>query len=261
MTNEQSSELAEPSVGSFDDPAAFVAAQLSAIFIAPVPAVASVRHDQLDASFLQPLAQWVRVVGAVSDHPFRLLPGPAFGPGDADLCERGFRKRSFTRRGTFQPNSQWKTLAVDQYHPLRSLAALGFTDRSAPFFAGAKLPSRKLSSHFSRPSPSRAPSNARHASSQTSFASHCFRRRQQVAGDGYLSGRNRHAAPVCSTQRIPSRHARFEAQGRPRLSFRLFGSGNSGSINSHCASVNRMNRFLLTSQAHQTILFKQQYPA
>jgi hypothetical protein len=82
-----------------------------------------------------------------------------------------------------------------------------------------------------------------------------------VAGDGYFSGRNRHAAPVCSTQRIPSRHARFEAHGRPRLSFRLFGSGNSGSINSHCASVNRMNRFLLTPQAHQTILFKQQYPA
>src|SRR5258707_11321297 len=81
MTNEQSSELGEPGVGSVADPAAFVAAQLAAIFIAPVPAVASVRHDQVDAAFPQPLAQWVRVVGAVSDHPFRLLPGPAFGPG------------------------------------------------------------------------------------------------------------------------------------------------------------------------------------
>src|SRR5258708_6659156 len=228
MTNEQSSELAEPSVGSFDDPAVFVAAQLAAIFIAAVPAVASVRHDQLDAAFLQPLAQWVRVVGAVSDPPFRLLPGPAFGPGDADLCERGFRKRSFTRRGTFQPNSQWKTLAVDQYHPLRSLAALGFTDRSAPFFAGAKLPSRKLSSHFSRPSSSRAPSNARHASSQTSSATQCLKRPKQLAGDGNLSARIRNAAPVCSTQRIPPRHARLEPHGRQRLSFRLIGSGNSG---------------------------------
>jgi hypothetical protein len=59
----------------------------------------------------------------------------------------------------------------------------------------------------------------------------------------------------------PSRHARVETHGRPRLSFHLLGSGNSGSANSHCASVNRMNRRLLTSQAHQTILFKQQYPA
>jgi hypothetical protein len=45
MTNEQSSKLAEPDVGSFDNPAAFVAAQLAAIFVAPVPAVASLGHD------------------------------------------------------------------------------------------------------------------------------------------------------------------------------------------------------------------------
>jgi hypothetical protein len=45
MTNEQSSESAKPGVSSFDDPAASVAAQLAAIFIMPVPAVASVRHE------------------------------------------------------------------------------------------------------------------------------------------------------------------------------------------------------------------------
>jgi hypothetical protein len=39
MTNEQSSELAELGIGSFYDPAASVAAQLAAIFVAPVPAV------------------------------------------------------------------------------------------------------------------------------------------------------------------------------------------------------------------------------
>src|SRR5260370_16517262 len=105
MTNEQSSELAEPGVGSFDDPAAFVAAQLAAIFIAPVSAVASVGHDQLDAAFLQPLAQCVRVIGAVSDHPFRLLPRPAFGPAAADLSQRGFPNRTSTPTATFPPNS------------------------------------------------------------------------------------------------------------------------------------------------------------
>jgi hypothetical protein len=57
--------------------------------------------------------------------------------------ERGFRKRSFSRRSTFPPNSQRKTLTVDQYHPLRALATLGFTDCGAPFLAGAKLPSYK----------------------------------------------------------------------------------------------------------------------
>jgi hypothetical protein len=259
MTNEQAAELAEPGVGSFDDPAAFVASQLAAIFIAPVPAVFSVGDDQFDAALLEPLAQWVRVVGAVGDHPFWLLPRAAFRSGNTDLGERGFGKRSFSRRGTFQPNSQWKTLAVDQYHPLRSLATLSFTDCGAPFFAGAKLPSRNVSSHCSKPSPSRAPSSARHASSHTSCSSHCFSRRQQVGGEGYLSGRNRHADPVRNTQRMPSKQARFEAHGRPRLSFRRFGSGSSGSINSHCASVNNSNRFLLTPEAHQTNRLTQKY--
>ena len=96
----------------------------------------------------------------------------------------GFRKLNFCRRGTFQPNSQRKTLTVDQYHPLRALAPLGFTHSEAPFFAGAKLPSKKVSSHLSRPSSSSAPNSARQASSQTPSSSHCFSRRQQVAGEG-----------------------------------------------------------------------------
>src|SRR5271157_1400190 len=252
MAHQQPAELTEPGVGSLDDPASFVAAQLAAIFVALEFVVASVGNDQLDAALLQPFAQRVGVVGAICDHPFRLLPGTAFGPGDADFGERGFRKRSFSWRGTFKPNSQRKTLTVDQYHPLRALAPLGFTDRRAPFLAGAKLPSRKLSSHCSRPSPSSAPNSARQASSQTSSSSHCFSRRQQVAGEGYLSGRNRQAAPVCSIHKMPSRQARFEAHGRPRLSLRRLGSGNSGSTNAHCASVNNSKRFLLIQEAQQT---------
>lgn len=252
MPNQESSELTEPSVGPLDDPAALVAAQFPSVLVTPLLVVLSIWCDQFDASLLQSFAQGVRVVSAVGDHPFRLLPRTAFGSGDADFLKCGFRKRSFSRRGTFKPNSQRKTLTVDQYHPLRSLATLGFTDGGAPFFAGAKLPSRKASSHRSNPSPSKAPSNVRQASSQTSCSSHCFNRRQQVAGAGYLSGRNRQAAPVQSTQRMPSRQSRFEAQGRPRLSRRRLGSGNSGLISDHCASVNSSNRRLLTQPVSQT---------
>jgi hypothetical protein len=259
MTNEQATELSEPGVGSFDDPAAFVAAQFAPVFVTPSLVVFPVRRNQLNASSFQSLAQWVRVIGPVGDHTLRLLPRTAFGSGDADFGERGLRKRSFSRRGTFKPNSQRKTLTVDQYHPLRALATLGFTDCIAPFLAGAKLPSRKASSHFSSPSPSSAPNNARQASSQTFCSSHSFSRRQQVAGDGYLSGRNRHAAPVQSTQRMPSRQSRFDAHGRPRLSRRLLGSGNNGSIRAHCASVSSSNRFLLMQEDHQIIRRRQKY--
>ena len=252
MANQQSAELTQPCIGAFDDPATLVASELSAVFVFSLLVVFAVRDDEVDAALLESLSQRIGVVGAVCDHPFRLRSRPAFGTGDFDFGERGFRKRNFSRRGTFQPNSQRKTATVDQYHPLRALAALGFTDCGAPFFAGAKLPSRNVSSHFSRPSPSSAPSSARHASSHTPCSSHSFRRRQQVAGEGYLSGKNLHAAPVCNTQRMPSKQPRLEAHGRPRLSWRRLGSGSSGAINSHCASLNNSNRFLLMQKENQT---------
>jgi len=250
MTNQQAAELTEPGVGSFHDPAPFIASQLSSVFIAPSFVASPVGNNQLDAALPESLAQRVGIVAAVGNHTLGLLPWAAFRPWDADFGERGFRKLKFTRRGTFQPNSQRKTLTVDQYHPLRALAALGFADCGAPFFAGAKLPSRKVSSHLSSPSSSRAPRSVRQASSQTPSSSHCFSRRQQVEGEGYSSGRKRHAAPVCSIQRMPSKQARLEAQGRPRRSRRSFGWGSNGSINSHCSSVNSFCLFLM-AEAHQ----------
>ena len=237
MTNQQSAELTEPGIGSLHDPAPFVSPQSCVHLRSACPLVVlPVGRDQLDGSLLQPLAQRVGVVSRLGDYALRLLPRPAFRAWDADFGERGFRKRNFCRRGTFQPNSQRKTLTVDQYHPLRSLAALGFTDCGAPFFAGAKLPSRKVSSHFSRPSSSSAPSSARHASSQTPSSSHCFSRRQQVAGEGNSSGRNRHAAPVCRIHRMPSKHGPVRCPRSASVVPPRFGSGSNGSISSHCSS-------------------------
>jgi hypothetical protein len=258
MTDQQSAELSQPGIGALDDPTALVTAQLPAILVPPFLVVLPVRRDQFDAALLPSFPQRVGVITAIRNHPFRLLPRPAFAPRDADLFERSVRKRNFCRRGTFQPNSQRNTLTVSQYHPLRALATLGFTDCRAPFFAGAKLPSRKASSHFSRPSASRAPSKVRQAWSQTPSSSHCFSRRQQVEGDGCSSGKNRHAAPVCSTHKMPTKHARFDAQGRPRLSLLRRGSGNNGPINSHCSSVKSFCRFFMT-EAQQFIRLDRKY--
>jgi len=258
MTNQEAAELAQPGIGSLHDPAAFVASHLSPVVIALPLVVLAVRREQLDGALLQPFTQRIGVVTGIGDYPFRFLPRPAFAARDADLLKRGFRKRNFCRRGTIQPNSQRKTLTVDQYHPLRSLAALGFTDRVAPFFAGAKLPSKNVSSHFSSPSASSAPSRARHASSQTSSSCHCFNRRQQVAGEGNSSGRKRHAAPLCRIHRMPSKQARFDAQGRPRLSCLRLGSGNNGPINSHCSSVTSCCRLFMT-EAQQPTRLKRKY--
>jgi len=245
VTNQQSAELPEPCIGSFHDPSALIAAELAAIFIAPQFVVLPVRRDQFNTSLPESLAQWIGVVAAVGYDALRLLPRTAAWPGDADFGDCGLRKINFTRGGTFQPNSHRKTFTVDQYHPLRPLATLGLADCGAPFFAGAKLPSRKVSSHLSRPRSSSVPNSVRHAFSQIPCSCQCCNRRQHVEGEGNSSGRNRHAAPVCRTQRIPSRQARFGAGGRPRLSRRRFGLGSRGSINFHCSSVNSFCRFFM----------------
>jgi len=254
MTDQQSAELSQPGVGAFDLPAPFVASQFPAIFVSPLLVVLPVGRDQLDAALFPSPPQWIGVVTAVRDHPFRLLSRPAFRPGDADFGKRGVRKRNFCRRGAFQPNSQRNTFTVSQYHPLCAFTTLGFADCIAPFLAGAKLPSRKVSSHFNRPSASKAPSKVRQALSQTPSSSHCFSRRQQVDGEGYSSDRKRHAAPVCNTHRVPSKQPRFGAGGRPRPSRRRFGSGSSGPTNSHCSSVNSFCRFFMTEAQHCTRL-------
>jgi hypothetical protein len=67
--------------------------------------------------------------------------------------------------------------------------------------------------------------------------------------------------PVWSTHRMPSRQARLDAQGRPRLSLRRFGSGSSCSISFHCASFNSSNRFLLMQEVQQTTHPTQKSPA
>ena len=242
MTDQQPAELSQPRIGPLHNPAALVAPQFASIFVTPFFVVLPVGDNQFNPPAAKALPERIRVVAPVRDHPLRFLPRRADGLWDTDFRQRGFRKRNFSRRGTFQPNSQRKTLTVDQYHPLCAFAPLGFADRRAPFLAGAKLPSRKASSHLSRLSWSNAPSSVRQACSHTPSSSHCFSRRQQVEGEGKSSGRKRHAAPVWRIHKMPSKQARFGAGGRPRLSGRRLGLGSRGSISTHCSSLNSFCR-------------------
>jgi hypothetical protein len=96
----------------------------------------------------------------------------------------------------------------------------------------------KVSCHCSRPLASSVPSSVRQASSQTPRFSQSPRRRQQVTPLGYSFGTSRQRAPVRSTHRMPSKHARLSAVGRPCGCFRFrLGAGSNGSITDHWASV------------------------
>src|SRR5215467_6732316 len=238
VANHQSAKIAEPSHGAFHFPAASVAAQRTTVLPAWLAAVPSMRNDQLDSACLQPLAQWIAVKSAIGNDPPCFLAGSpaAMSSAYADRRQRFFREPDFVRGRRVKLLSQRKTLAVDHHHPLRALAPLGFSDFRAPFFAGAKLPSRNASLQLSCSRSLSSARNARQMVSQTPCSSQSRSRRQQVDGEGNSSGRSCQRAPLRKIQRIPSRTLRSFAAGRPpRRDLRT--RGNRGRICSHWASV------------------------
>src|SRR6202167_2905952 len=152
IAHEQSAKVAQPGEGAFDLPARAVAAQSAPVVergFAPSPAM---RTDEQDAALEQPPAQGIAVVSAVGDDAqWSLVRAAATTARDRDLRQRAFGQGHFPRAGRDQLASQRNTLAVDHHHPLRAFAPLGFANSEAPFLAGAKLPSRKLSLQSSLP--------------------------------------------------------------------------------------------------------------
>jgi hypothetical protein len=134
-------------------------------------------------------------------------------------------------------NGERKTMAVDDCHPLGTLAPLCLTDSAPPFFAAAKLPSMKASFQSMRPRWSRSSSSVRLTFAIVPSLAHRRKRRWQVAFDGYRSGKSPHGAPVRNIQRMPFKTSRGSRYGRPRRSFRSRGFGRSGASTSHCLSV------------------------
>src|SRR5207302_3906484 len=109
---------------------------------------------------------------------------------------------------------------------------------SAPFLAGAKLPSRKDSLHCSCFRSLSSARNARQILSQTPCSSQSRSLRQHVAGEGNSSGKSCQRAPLRRIHTMPSSTLRSEARGRPPRR-RERGRGSKGRIFSHWASVNR----------------------
>ena len=226
VANDKATEVSEPGECALDLPALAVASKRPAILRRGTNAPAPMGADQLDVAGVETLPQLITIVGAIRDQ----MPG---GMRQQQFAQCFFQEGDFRRGRAGKVASQRNTLAVDHHNPLRSLASLGFSDASAPFFAGAKLASTKASLQSSRPRSLNSERKVRQMFSQISSSSHSWSRRQQVLALGYCSGRSRHRAPVFSTQRMPSRTKRFSAQGRPRLS----SFGKSGSIRRHCSSV------------------------
>src|SRR5512140_3369016 len=237
VAHHQAPEAAQPGKGALDFIPTAVAPELATVLQLWFRSIPPMRANQIDAALpLQALAKRITVVALISDQPRHALTGST--PPQArhlHLVQRGFDQLDFRGRGRSKCASQRNTLAVDHHHPLCSFALLGLADAEPPFFAGAKLPSAKTSSHIRYCCWSSWPSKPRQTSIQMSNSSQSFKRRQQVLGLGYRSGRSRQRAPVLSTQRMPSSTGRLLRHGRPPL-LPGFILGSSGSSFSHWSS-------------------------
>src|SRR5215510_13993942 len=225
----KAAEVAEPREGTFNDPAPPIASQAAAVLVGGLRVVRPRRNDGLNVPPLQETANGVVVVPAVADQALGL-------PADRLTRERLLEERDLRRGRRVQVCSQRSTRAIDQYHPLGPLAALGFADFGAPFLAGAKLPSMKHSSQRIFWRSLSWLRKARHSVRSTPLSSHCRSRRQHVVELPYRDGSSLQGAPVHRIQRMPSKQRRGSARGRPPRRWR-FSRGSCGRIRSHCASV------------------------
>lgn len=254
VTYYKAAEVTEPSEGALNYPSSLVPTHLAPILVSGSPIVAPSRYYRLNATPLECLAKRVRVIAPVCYEPIGTLawsPGSVGAPHSYGI-ERMFEQLHLRRGCRVQVCSQRSTRAIDQNHPLRTLAPLGLAHFRAPFLAGAKLPSAK---HSSQRILSRSLSFARktrHISSNAPLSSHSRSLRQQVEALPYSLGSSLHCAPVHSTHNMPSKQRRSSARGLPPLGLGLC-RGRCGIISSHCLSVSLLLAILSTNHTRSLL--------
>ncbi len=230
ITDSHSTEVLQPGVQPFDLPSAFVSSQLASILCGRFDTICTMGSNQFDPFPAQVLVQRIAVVGSITDQALRLCQ-------DKSRCESCVHKGDFIWRSTFNVNGDRKTSAVCQRHDLRTFTALGLSHSPAPFFATTKKPSMKHSDRSNSPRSFRSMASVCRIFSSTPARRHSWKRRWQVAGEGYRSGRSCQAAPVRKTQRMPFSTSRLPTLGLPFPSSRGRFAGISGFRISHCSSV------------------------
>ena len=235
--NDQATEVLQPCECPFYRPATLVTPQFAAVVIFSILVVLAVRADQFDASAGQSFSKRIAIVALVGNNPIRIFSRTTpSGTGHGDLLDRRFEQGHLTRRGRIEMSTERDSLAIDHHHPLRTFSAFGLADAAPPFFAGAKLPSAKVSSHCNWDRSSSSDKNLRQMASQIPCCSHCCNRRQQVVGEGYCLGKSFQRAPLRRIHAMPSKTSRLSLGLRPPLEDGLY-LGSNGSIFFHCSSV------------------------
>ena len=244
IANVQTAERLDPCVGSFDDPAMGVTAQASSILMRCSSVILAGRNDWLDSSSGKSFSNGVAVVSPVGNQSFGAASRSTgvVGATDFDRFERDVEEFGFRRGRRVHMKSERSTLAINQYHKLRSFPAFCLAHFEPPFFAEANVPSTKHSSQRIISFSSSWPRKARQTFSRVPSPAHFCKRRWMVLEGPYRRGSSLQGEPVQRIHRIPSKQPRSSKGGRPPLRsfFRhgRFRSGSSALTFSHCRSVN-----------------------
>jgi hypothetical protein len=141
----------------------------------------------------------------------------------------------FATVGGRRVGRQRRPVRIDQEHEARAVSFVRAADPVAPFFARENEPSPMDSCQSIRLNRSSLPKSRSQAAWKTPLRVQSRCRLQQVAGEGYRSGKSFHRLPDVRIQRIPSRHPRDDTRGRPPNA-EAGGLANKSAIRSHWAS-------------------------
>ena len=238
----KSSEVLQPTDGSFNFPTFAVSSELSTVLSWRFDAIRFVRSNQVDPAFKKSRAQRIAVRCLIVDQLFRTT-------SNSTIVEQRFDEFDFMRAGTFNHVAARRTAAINQQHDLGALAAFGLAYAKAPFLADENVPSAIDSSRSISPCRSSLLTRRAHAFLNRPDFDHSFNRRQQVGCDGKWSGKSRHRAPVRKIHAIASKQARDEARGRPP-SGDGGGSLKRSEIKPHWSSVSSYSGSILDPTLH-----------
>src|SRR5262245_5208840 len=228
IASNQSPKVLQPADGTFDPPAAAVAAKSAPILRARLHAIGTMRADQVNSTLSQTVAKRVAIGSAIVEQ----MP---WQTAHSSLCEQRLNQGHFVGTGAGDVSAQRQAVGISLDHDLGHFAGFGLAYAAAPFIAEQNVPSAIASSACTWPSCCSLQSKRDQA---RAHAPHCVQsrsRRQQVLGDGKWLGKSFQRAPRRSTQQIPSKHSRDPAGGRPPLGEQR-GGGNTSAIHFHCSS-------------------------
>ena len=193
ISDNQPSEVLQPSEKPFDFPAAFIPPQLPAILSFWLRAVAAMWCNQLNAVLFQKIIiEHVAVIRFVANEFFRLS-------GNEKAVQCRFRQLHLMRRSTCQAGGDRKTGSVRNCHDPAPFAPFCPADHIAPFLAGTKLPSMNASRMSMPPRSCKSAASSSTIRRNTPAFTQCWNRLWQVWYGGYRSGKSFHGAPVRST--------------------------------------------------------------